>query len=309
MSSRQKVIDYVQGKFSAWPRFRDALVQMFGACHADGRLVELWQGAYQQYDPEIQFTNAPDVASGANYDYASNVIKIKLGNDPLALADMFIFESFNCVHKADYLKLRSEFNQFVWPPMLFLDYGKEMARIEGIVTFKYLETLREIEKNQPAFPFPYDARRTLKDNGHCGHEAQVIARMTWTPHNPSGTGDWRFPSPEHYAFQRMLDLKWSQAETRIIYLVCQAAGTSKGNYAKLDPNRKFLKWGCGNWPHRAEQRPTTFITLCQAANDAFKNTPQIRWRPITLANYQFTTAMELEARRLLKRAPLGKFVR
>jgi hypothetical protein len=307
MSAKQKIIAFVNQKFHAHPAVRDALVQTVSACADNGKLATLWT-AYEKNRPEFVFTNDPQAESGAFYDFGSNKITIKPEGVPLDLADMFLFESFNCAHRDEYTALDREFKSSKWPPMLFKDYGEKKSDIEGGVTFEYLTLLREIQQNSPAWSLPYQAVRTLKDNDGIDHSSQLIARMHWTPHDPKGTGDMRFPSPLHYAFQRVLDMTTMQAGPRIKYVILRAVGTSdRGKYSRLDEDSTFWNWWVHQWPHLPQQaRPTALITVFEEANQVFQGKSAFRWRRIELADYQFDTAMEMEARRLCKRSSLGK---
>jgi len=308
MAAKQDVIDYVNDKFKTRAGLLDALLSMLNACDDQG-MVQHLRKAYIDNNPEVEFTENDEVASGANYDSNNNKITIRPGGSNLDLADNLIFESFNCTHRQDYKDLSSRFNQNTFPPMLFLDYGKEMSRIEGMVVYKYVSLLREIQKNisQDA-PLTNGARRALRSNAEVSHEAQLISRMQWTPHDPSGTGDWRFPTPEHYAFRKVMALTVSQAWYRIKYLIVMSGGGNAiGHYNTLDYNMRFQKWFQGIWSNlQNESKPTAFIESCGEANRVFKNKMGANWREITLADYQFSTALELEARRLQKRASLTK---
>lgn len=308
MTAKQDVIDYCTVKFAGDNPLLQAVLSMIQACEADGLVTQL-RAAYIEKDPDVEFTNSEAVASGANYDYGENKITIKPGGQALDLADNLIFESFNCAHRQEYLDLRTRFNANSFPPMFFMDFGKAMASIEGKVTYEYLSLLREIGLNSPVdTPHADGAKRTLVKNSEVNHEDQMIARMQWTSHAPGGEGDWRFPTPEHYAFQKVMDMNAGQAWYRIKCLIIAAAGGNRlGDYNKLDYNMRFQKWARDEWtPLARTAKPTSFITMCQEANRVFPPASGGRWRPITLQDYQFSTMLELEARRLQKRAVLTR---
>lgn len=307
MSAKSDVIAYVQGKFGGQDAMRAALISILEKCDDNGKLQAL-RTAYTQNDPEVEFTNDPNVDSGAAYDTNGNKLIIKPVGQPLDLADMFLFESFNCAHRKEYQDLSSKFNANTFPPMYFMDYGKGTSAIEGVVTYDYVTLLREVRQNAPDFALPSQAKRSLTLNEEVSHESQLVAKMTWTPHDPTGIGDWRFPTPEHYAFRKVMSLTPSQATLRVRHLVASAAGKNGyGAYMEMDPSSKFQKWWQPQWRAlSAEHKPTAFIAVGLEANEVFKGKPGITWRPIQLADYQFNTAMEMEARRLLKRSPLGK---
>lgn len=311
MSAKQHVIEFVNQKFQAHHGVRDALVQMVSACADDGKLATL-RAAYEEKHPEVAITDDPNAASGAYYDNTSNRITINPRGVPLDLADMFLFESFNCAHRDEYRALTREYNNSNrWPPMYFKDYGEQWSDIEGRAVFEYITLLREIQQNKPAFHFPHQAWRSLQDNEAVGSELQLQAKMRWTPHDPAGTGDWRFPTPAHYAFRRVLDLTSGQAGPRIRYVVLKAAGTSdRAFYNQMDGNSIFWNWWGRQWQGLPQEaRPTELISVFEEANRVFQGMPGIHWRRIALSDYQFDTAMELEARRLRKRSSLGHAAR
>lgn len=307
MSARDDVIRYVDAEFGREPQLQAALRGVVAAMDADGVARQL-RKAFVEHRPDLQFAQGGEVASGANYDSNSNTISVQRAAgmaDFALLADNLLFEAFNCAHREEYRALSRQFNANTLPPMFFMDYGKQMSRIEGTVTYEYVSLLREVRGHGgPAMPD--GAVRALKDNAEVGHATQMIARMSWTPHDPAGTGDWRFPTPAHYAFRKMMALTVAQTVFRVKALVVRAAGgAGLGAYGALDDNQRFQGWLRDRWTNlAAEHKPTTFITVCEEANRVFRRKVGAAWRPFALADYQMTTEMELEARRLLKRAVL-----
>ena len=107
-----------------------------------------------------------------------------------------------------------------------------------------------------------------------------------------------------------MDLTPGQAVYRIKYLVASAAGGKLRDYAQMDCNMNFQRWVQTRWTNlQPAAKPTSFIAVCDEANrvfQAYQTGRGGRWRPIAQADYQFTTALELEARRLQKRSTLGR---
>ncbi len=305
MSAKQEAIAYVSGKLPGGHPVLSELVKALNACADDGILKKL-SAAYNNEKPTIEFAGGAGTESGAYYDFNNNKMVISPNGQAPDLADMFLFESFNCAHRKEYSALAVAFNGNNFPPMYFQDYGDKKSAIEGIATFEYLSLLREIQKNVPNFTFCEQSKRSLKSNENVASGSQMVARMTWTPHDPTGLGDWRFATPLHYAFRRVMELTPAQTMTRIKHLVISAAGGSGwGCYNEMDPNQTFQKWWRDQWPNlRPEEKPTSFIGVCDEASRVFRGKPGIHWKAIALADYQFNTEMELEARRLSKTSKL-----
>ena len=225
MSAKQEVIAYVSGKLPGGNAVLAELLKILNACADDGILKTL-SAAYNNEKPAIEFKGGSDTESGAYYDSNNNKMVISPSGKPPDLADMFVFESFNCAHRKEYNALANSFNANNFPPMYFQDYGDKKSAIEGVATFEYLALLREIQKNAPNFAFSEQAKRCLKSNETVASGSQMVERMTWTPHDPAGLGDWRFATPLHYAFRRVMELRPAQTGTRIKHLVISAAGGS-----------------------------------------------------------------------------------
>lgn len=316
MSTKQDVIDFVQAKITGHDDVRDKVLEILGYCAEEGILQKL-STAYKSHNPSVEFINDPNAESGAFYDSKNNKLVIKPQGDAAQRADMFLFESFNCFHRDDYNTLDSIFKGNDYPPMYFLDYGRKKSDIEGKATFGYVSLLREVKNNQATYQFVEQAKRALTKNDGVMSEDALMASMTWTPHDPSGTGDWQFASPRHYAFQKAMDLTKMQASYRIKHLIVEAAvrdgshGYASGRKKRLaygvhiDQNSSFQSWWSNQWENLGrEKKPTAFISICEKANEILINRTIDPWRPITLADYQFDTGMELEARRLCKVSPL-----
>jgi len=315
MSRKQEVIDFVTANVTGHDDVKAKILEVINLCDDNGILQKL-ATAYQSHNPSIEFKNDPNAETGAYYDNKNNKLVIKLEGGARERADMFLFESFNCFHRDDYNDLESVFKGNSYPPMFFFEYGRKKSNIEGKAVYGYVSLLREAQKNQTAYHFVEQARRALKKNDGVMSEDALMASMTWTPHDPSGTGDWQFTSPRHYAFQKAMDLTKMQASYRIRCLIVEAAVRDGSNYGSgkrklqayggyIDQNSTFQRWWLNQWNGlRREQKPTAFISICLKANEVLINRTIDPWRPITLADYEFDTGMELEARRLSKRTPL-----
>ena len=319
--SKRVVTDFVNTNVIGHDDVKLKLLETIGFCEDNGVLQKL-AAAYQTHRPSVEFRNDHNAESGAYYDSANNKLVIKPEGDAAQIADMFLFESFNCFHRVDYANLDSVFKASNYPPMYFLDYGRKKSDIEGKATYGYVSLLREVQKNQGAYQFVQQAKRALDKNSGVVSEGALMARMTWTPHDPSGMGDWQFTTPRHYAFQKVMDLTKIQAGDRIKHLIVEAAVRDGGRYgvgkaklraygSEIDPNFNFFHWWSDQWDGlRREQKPTAFISICVKANEVIGRPAGLTlksidtWRPITLADHQFDIGMELEARRLYKISPL-----
>lgn len=315
MSAKAEVINFVTRKIVGHDEVKAKVQEIIGYCDDNGVLQKL-NSAYKSHNPDISFSNDPDAESGAYYDSKNNKLVIKPEGDAGQRADMFLFESFNCFLREAYNNLELVFKGNDYPPMYFLNYGKKKSDIEGKAVYGYVSLLREVRANQAQYHFVEQAKRALKKNDSIMSEGQMMASMTWTSHDPSGTGDWQFTSPRHYGYQKAMDLTKMQASYRIRHLIVEAAvrdgsrgwgsGRSKLRaYAQLDPGLSFQKWWLDQWNNlQRETKPTAFISICEKANEVLNSNTIDAWRPITLANFQFDTGMELEARRRANRSPL-----
>ncbi len=314
MSAKQNVVTYLNPNKVPNRDVLAKLLDIIHACDDDGTVQKL-DTAYRTHKPDIQFRNDPNAASGAFYDYKDNIIIVKPEGDALVRADMFLFESFNCYHREDYRQLEKDFKSN--PRMFFLDYGRRKSDTEGKVTFEYLSLIREVNRSRSNLAMAQQAIQTMKKNASIVSEDQMMASMRWTAHDPAGCGDMQFTTPRHYAFSKARDMTKMEAGDRIKHLITNAAvrdsnpryGSRKlAAYQEMDQGLKFHKWWLDQWGQlQPDAKPTAFLSICEEANKAFPSKSLDPWRPITLADFQFDTGMELEARRLAKKSPLGRF--
>jgi len=280
-------------------------------CDADGVVTKLKQ-AYEGW-PRVVFEHNANTESGGYWDSVNKKIHIDSQIDTLMQADVFLFESFNCYYDAEFRALDVAFKRAYGRPMFFMDYGRKKSDIEAKSTFAYVSLWREVQRNHAAHNLPRQATRALRANKTVAHEDQAMCVNSFTPHDPSGTGDFQFATPRHYAFQRMMDLEAREAMIRMKHLIVNAAsrnGKARDYTIRLDPDpHPFQKWWSTRWPAEREKRPTAFISVCVEANQYGTFKARLRrgeqWKPITLADFQFDVGMELEARRLAKKSPIA----
>jgi len=316
MTAKEYVIDYAGRQFAGHDDVKRNVLDILSLCDSEGALTTLSE-AYKAFAPSVEFRDDPNAESGAFYDANDNKIVVRPEGDAKERADMFLFESFNCAHTKEYKALNLTFGKIAYPPMLFLAYGRKKSSIEGKATFEYLSLLREVRKNSGAYEFTKQGKQALKSNDDVMSKEMLIAKMTWTPHEPSGTGDFQFASPEHYAFRKVMDLKTAQATWIIRILIANAAvrdghktygsGISRVSkaYNVLDPEQRFLNWWKPQWENLDQgKKPTAFISVTEKANEFFAKRTIDAWRPITLSDFELDVRMELEARRLSRLSPL-----